>query len=144
MFTFKWRIFSRTSSEQSGKNLTFSNTKLELASIWYLLYRLILKKMEKYKLSPSTEWFDLVVRGVLVPTLGCLGMIFNIMIIIVLQKPEFTKFSINLIMLCKLTEFLVLIIKVHQLIMYFFVISIIWITHLYFKFAKTSLSVSNH
>ena len=75
-----------------------------------LLYRLILKKMEKYKISPSTEWFDLVVRGVLVPTLGCLGMIFNIMIIIVLRRPEFTKFSINLIMLCKFTEFLVLII----------------------------------
>ena len=120
MFTFKWRIFSWTSSEQSGKNLTFSNTKLELATIRYLLYRLILKKMEKYKISPSTEWFDLVVRGVLVPTLGCLGMIFNIMIIIVLRKPEFTKFSINLIMLCKFTEFLVLIIRIHQLIMYFF------------------------
>ena len=60
--------------------------------------------MENYKLSLSTEWFDLVVRGVLVPTLGCLGMIFNVMIIIVLRRPEFTKVSINLIMLCKFTQ----------------------------------------
>ena len=66
-------------------------------------------------LSPSTELFDCVIRGVLVPTLGCLGIIFNIMIIIVLRRPEFTKFSINLIMLCKFTEFLVLIIRIHQL-----------------------------
>ena len=60
--------------------------------------------MENDKVSPSTEWFDLVVRGVLVPTLGFLGMIFNIMIIIVLRRPEFTKVSINLIMLCKFTH----------------------------------------
>ena len=60
--------------------------------------------MENNMLSPSTELFDRVVRGVLVPTLGCLGMIFNIMIIIVLRRPEFSKVSINLIMLCKLVR----------------------------------------
>ena len=52
----------------------------------------------------STELFDLVVRGVIVIALGCLGIIFNTMIIIVLRKPEFTKVSINLIMLCKSTK----------------------------------------
>ena len=62
------------------------------------------KKMENDKVSISTEWFDLVVRGVLVPSLGCLGILFNFMIIIVLRRPEFTKVSINLIMLCKFTQ----------------------------------------
>ena len=62
------------------------------------------KKMENDKVSISTEWFDLVVRGVLVPSLGCLGILFNFMIIIVLRRPEFTKVSINLIMLCKFTH----------------------------------------
>ncbi len=71
--------------------------------------------MENDKLSSSTELFDLVVRGVLAPTFGCLGIIFNIMIIIVLRRPEFTKVSINLIMLCKFTEFLVLIVRIHKL-----------------------------
>ena len=54
-------------------------------------------------LSP-TEMFDLVVRGVLVNALGCLGIAFNIMIIIVLRKPEFTKVSLNLIIICKFTD----------------------------------------
>ena len=62
------------------------------------------KKMENDMVSISTEWFDLLVRGVLVPSLGCLGILFNFMIIIVLRRPEFTKVSINLIMLCKFTH----------------------------------------
>ena len=106
------------------------------AILWYYLTYLLTyftggywNKMENNKLSLSTEWFDLVVRGVLVPTLGCLGMIFNIMIIIVLRRPEFTKVSINLIMLCKFTECLVLIIRINKLVI-FVVIVIIGVTHI--------------
>ena len=54
-------------------------------------------------LSSSTDLFDLVVRGVLVIALGCLGIIFNAMIVIVLRRPAFKKSSINLLMLCKFT-----------------------------------------
>ena len=61
----------------------------------------LLKKMEKDKVSPSIELFNLVVRGVLVIAIGCLGIIFNIMIFIVLRRPAFKKSSINLLMLCK-------------------------------------------
>ena len=99
------------------------------------------------KPSPSTELFDLVVRGVLAPTFGCLGMIFNIMIIIVLRRPEFTKVSINLIMLCKFTKFLVLIVRIHQFHNIFFSIVSKGITHLYFKrgvLKSLYLFVSNH
>ena len=59
--------------------------------------------MENNTLSPTTELFDHVVRGVLVIAFGCLGIIFNIMIIVVLQRPAFKKSSINLLMLCKFT-----------------------------------------
>ena len=83
--------------------LAINDDHLNLNIRLFIFQILIFKTLTMSLLSP-TEMFDLVVRGVLVNALGCLGIAFNIMIIIVLRKPEFTKVSLNLIVLCKFTD----------------------------------------